>query len=158
MANRLYDLARIAFARGDISWKSGGDTFRAFLVDGAIYTPDTAVDEFLDDIPSAARYGTAGGQTIADAPEVVAADPAIADVAIGGVTYRLSVCDAADITFTAVPAAPALAYLVIFKAVTVDADSPLIAIMDAYTGLPVTPNGSDVPCVWDNGVSKIFTL
>jgi hypothetical protein len=54
VANAVYDKARNGFLRGDISWKNGGDTFRAYLVDiqgGTGYTVDLANHEFLSDIP-----------------------------------------------------------------------------------------------------------
>ena len=139
MANSLYDKARNGFLRGDISWKSGGDTFRAYLVDlagGAGYTPDMANDEFLDDIPALALVSY-----IALVPD----DP------VAGVA------DAPDVTFLAVTGDPCEA-IVIVKWVTAAADSPLIAYIDTATGLPVTPNGGDIQVVWDVGANKIFKL
>jgi len=137
--NAVYDKARNKFLRGDISWKSGGDTFRAYLVDiqgGAGYTVDLAADEFLDDIPPAALVSF-----IALAP----ADPAA------------GVADAPDVTFLAVTGAVCEA-IVIVKWVTEAADSPLIAYIDSATGLPVTPNTGDIQITWDSGANKIFKL
>ena len=139
MANKLFDKARNGFARGDIHWKAGGDTFRAYLVDihaGAGYTKNLANDQFLSAIPSAclAAY-------IALAP----ADP------VAGV------CDAADVTFLAVSAGICEA-IVIVKWVTNAADSPLVAYIDNATGLPVTPNGGNIPVIFDQGANKIFKL
>jgi hypothetical protein len=143
MANALYDKARNGFLRGDINWKSGGDTFRAYLVDinGTAgspdpYTKDLAADEFLSAIPAACLLSY-----IALAP----ADPAA------------GVADAADCTFLAVTGAVAEA-IVIVKWVTSAADSPLIAYIDSATGLPVTPNSGDIQVVWDSGANKIFKL
>ena len=139
MANAVYDKARNGFLRGDISWKNGGDTFRAYLVDiqgGTGYAVDLANDEFLDDIPPAALISF-----IALAP----ADP------VAGVA------DAPDVTFLAVSGAVSEA-IVIVKWVTEAADSPLIAYIDTATGLPVTPNSGDIGIAWDNGVNKIFKL
>ena len=137
--NAVYDKARNKFLRGDISWKSGGDTFRAYLVDiqgGAGYTVDLAADEFLDDIPPAALVSF-----IALAP----ADPAA------------GVADAPDVTFLAVTGAVCEA-IVIVKWLTEAADSPLIAYIDSATGLPVTPNTGDIQITWDSGANKIFKL
>ena len=80
MANSLYDKARNAFLKGEISWKDGGDTFRAYLVDidGTGFTPDLAADEFLDDIPAASLLAYVA---------LLPADP------VAGVA------DAADLTF-----------------------------------------------------------
>ena len=139
MVNAVYDKARNGFLRGDISWKSGGDTFRAYLVDiqgGTGYTVDLAADEFLSDIPALALISY-----IALAP----ADPA------GGVA------DAPDVTFLAVSGAVSEA-IVIVKWVTEAADSPLVAYIDSATGLPVTPNSGDIGIAWDGGANKIFKL
>jgi len=143
VANEMYSKARNAFLRGDHSWKSGGDTFRAYLVDiqGTAGSPDPYVkdlanDEFLSAIPAACLLSY-----IALAP----ADPS------GGVA------DAPDVTFLAVSGAQAEA-IVIVKWVTNAADSPLIAYIDSATGLPVTPNTGDIQITWDSGGNKIFKL
>jgi hypothetical protein len=139
VANSVYDKARNGFLRGDISWKNGGDTFRAYLVDiqgGTGYTVDLANDEFLDDIPAGALISY-----IALAP----ADP------VAGVA------DAPDVTFLAVSGAVCEA-IVIVKWVTNAADSPLVAYIDGATGLPVTPNTGDIGIAWDSGANKIFKL
>lgn len=143
MANALYDKARNAFLKGELSWKDGGDTFRAYLVDidgiaGAPdpYTVDLAADEFLSDIPAACLLSY-----IALAP----ADP------VAGVA------DAPDITFLAATGAVA-EVIVIVKWVTQASDSPLIAYIDTATGLPVTPNSGDIQIAWDAGANKIFKL
>ncbi|GAI46620.1 unnamed protein product, partial [marine sediment metagenome] len=39
-----------------------------------------------------------------------------------------------------------------------DVSSPLIALIDTATGLPVTPNDGDITIAWDNGANKIFKL
>jgi hypothetical protein len=141
--NAVYDKARNGFLRGDISWKSGGDTFRAYLVDidgtaGAPtpYVKNLATDEFLSAIPAVCLLSY-----IALAP----ADPAA------------GVADAPDVTFLAVSGAVAEA-IVIVKWVSEAADSPLIAFIDNATGLPVTPNTGDIQITWDSGENKIFKL
>lgn len=148
MANRLYDKGRGHFAQGNIHWKaSGGDTFKAFLIDLAEYTPDFAADEFLDDIPAAARIGDSGGDTDSDAVDLTTLDPAAAGV-----------CDADDITFLTVPSGDPLEALVIYKSTGVEGTSPLIAYIDSASGLPVTPNGANIFIFWDAGANKIFKL
>lgn len=137
--NKLYDIARNKFLRGDLTWKSGATNWRAYLVDlqgGTGYTPDFAADEFLSAIPAAALVSY-----IALAP----ADP------VAGVA------DAPDVTFAAVTGAVSEA-IVIVHWVTAAADSPVVAYIDTATGLPVTPNGGDIQVVWDNGADKIFKL
>jgi hypothetical protein len=145
--NKLYDKGRAKFATGGLAWKTaGGDTFKCFFIDLTAYTPDFAADEFLSDIPAAARVGNAGGNTDADAPALVTGD------------LPAGVCDANDVTFTAVPAGNELGALVIYKSTGVEGTSPLVAYVDTATGLPVTPNGGDITVQWDNGANKIFKL
>jgi hypothetical protein len=139
VANALYDKARNGFLKGEISWKNGGDSFRAYLVDiqgGTGYTKDLAVDEFLSAIPESAR---------------------VAFVAMTPADPSAGVADSGDVTFTAVTGAQCEA-IVIVKWVSEAADSPLIAYIDTATGLPVTPNGGDIQVIWDNGANKIFKL
>ena len=143
MSNALYDKARNGFLRGDISWKSGGNTFRAYLVDingtggsPSPYTKDLAADQYLSAIPAACLISYVA---------LTPADP------VAGVA------DADDITFLAVTGAQSEA-IVIVKWVTQASDSPLIAYIDTATGLPVTPNGGDIQVTWDSGANKIFKL
>ena len=147
MANALYDKARESFLSQNPALDWDTDTIKAFLVDAASYTPDLATHQFLSDVPVAARKGNAGGQTRADAPT------------LGTKTVVAGVADAADVTITAIPAGAALEYILIFKDDGLaDTSSPLIALIDTATGLPVTPNGGDITIAWDNGANKIFKL
>ena len=76
-----------------------------------------------------------------------------------GLDVCAGVADAADVTFTAVPAGDPLEYILIFKDDGVDdVSSPLIALIDTATGLPITPNDGDITVAWDNGANKIFKL
>jgi hypothetical protein len=135
MANALYDKGREKFLNGALSW--GSDTIKAVLVDLAYYTQNLATDEFLSSIASLARVATSSAFT--------------------SKTYSTGVADAADLLFTAVTGASCEA-LVLYKDTGSDTTSPLIAYIDTATGLPVTPSGSDIPVIWDNGVNKIFKL
>jgi hypothetical protein len=136
MANALYDKGRNRFAIGDIHWKaSGGDTIKTALVDNT-YTPNLSTDEFWSEI-SAKKVGTPQALTLLD--------PVV------------GVCDANDVTFTAVTGNQ-VNYIVLYKDTGVEGTSPLIACIDTATGLPVTPNGGDIQVQWDNGANKIFKL
>jgi hypothetical protein len=135
MANALYDKGRNKFAQGDAHWKSGGDTFKAALVDNN-YTPDLANHEFWSEV-SAKKVGTPQAITLSDP--------------IAGV------CDGGDVTFSAVTGNQ-VNFVVIYKDTGVEATSPLIVCIDTATGLPVTPNGGDIQVQWDNGSNKIFKL
>lgn len=146
MANALYGLGRNKFARGDINWlASGGDTIRVCLVKTA-YGVQIDTHEFFSSL-GANVVGNAGGATRADCPALTLSDPA------------LGVCDAANVTITAVPGSVGqLSFLVLFKDSGVDGTSPLLYYMDTVTGLPFTPGGGDVSITWDDGTNKIFKL
>lgn len=136
MANALYGKGREAFLNADIDWAV--DTIKAILVDTASYTVSIDVDDFLDDVPGAARIGSA--------------------VTLASKTSTLGVADAADISFTGLVAAPSIEALVIFKDTGVEATSALIAYIDTATGLPVASGATQVDVTWDNGANKIFKL
>ncbi len=146
MANALYDKGRNKFATGELHWKaSGGDTFRVCLLKDD-YIPALDTHEFFSDLGTNV-VGNSGGSTRADCPALTLLDPSA------------GVCDAEDVTLTAVPgAAGQCDYICIFKDTGVDATSPLVALIDTATGLPVTPNGGDITVQWDNGANKIFKL
>jgi len=133
MANRLYDLGRESFLKGEISWS--GDNIKAVLVDSASYTPDTAVDQFFDDISG-----------------VVATSGNLASPTSTG-----GVAGAADVTFSSVTGNQS-EFIVVYQDTGTPSTSRLIALVDTATGLPVTPNGGDITVQWDTGANKIFKL
>lgn len=135
MANAMYGLGRQAFAEAAINWTA--DDIKLVLVDTGSYTVSINVDQFLDDI--------AGGAIIATSSN------------FGSKTNVLGVLDAGDVTLTAVTGAQCEA-LVIYKDTGVSSTSPLIAYFDTATGLPVTPNGSDITIQWDNGANKVMKV
>lgn len=121
MANTLYDKARQRFLEAQINWMT--DTVKCILVDTGAYTPQTAIHEYLADIPLSARI--AGPVTLT------------AKATTGGAA------DAADSTFTSV-SGPSIEAIVIYVDTGTEATSPLIAFIDTATGLPITPNGGDI--------------
>lgn len=135
MANRLYDKGREAFLNADIDWAA--DTIKVVFVDGQEYTPDTATDEFLDDI--------AGGGVIATSG------------ALQNKTSTNGVADADDIEVAGVTG-DQFEFMVVFKDTGSAATSRLIALFDTATGLPFTPSGAGVLIRWDSGANKIFKL
>ena len=135
MANTLYDFARQRFLEAQINWMS--DVVKVILVDTGAYTPQTAVHQYLSDIPTSARI--AGPVTLT------------AKSTTGGAA------DAADITFTAVSGV-SIEAIIIYVDTGAEATSPLIAFIDTANGLPITPNGGDIIVTWDNGTNKIFKV
>jgi hypothetical protein len=147
MANALYDKGRNAFAMGDIAWKAAaGSVIRAMLVDSAVYTKDLANHDFLDDVPVGARVSSAGSTAYDSGVQLTLIDP------VAGV------CDANDITFTAVPTGGPYEYILIYEDGDSEGASGLIALIDTATGLPITANGGDIVVTWDSGANKIFKL
>ena len=133
MANRLYDLGRESFLKGEISWS--GDNIKTCLVDSASYTPDTAADQFLTDLSGVvATSGNLASKTTTD-----------------------GVADAADVTFSSVTGNQS-EYIVVYQDTGTPSTSRLIALVDTATGLPVTPNGGDIVVQWDSAANKIFKL
>lgn len=136
MANALYDSGRQAFLQADIDWLA--DNIKVALVRG--YTPNTATHDFLDDVTAA------GGTIVANSGNFT------------GKTATAGVADADDVTYSTVAAGAACNHLVIYKDTGVPSTSPLIAVIDTATGLPITPNGGDITIQWDSGANKIFKL
>lgn len=137
MANTLYDKGRQRFLEANINWMT--DTIKCILVDTGAYTANFSTHEFLSDIPTSARIGTASGVTLTSK------------------TTDGGAADAADITFSSVTGA-SIEALVLYKDTGTEGTSPLMAYIDTATGLPITPNGGDIIVTWDNGANRIFKL
>ncbi len=135
MATALYDFGRESFLLGDIDWVA--DDIRVILIDAADYTVNLATHTHLDDIPSGARVAVTAALT--------------------SKTSAAGVADAADAVFSAVTGDVSEA-LVIYKHTGTESTSILIAYIDNYVGLPVTPNGSNISLAFPNDANKIFKL
>ena len=120
MANTLYDSARQGFLEAQINWLT--DTMKVLLVDAGAYTPNVSTHKFLADIQVSSRI--AGPVTLTS------------KTTTGGAA------DAADVTFTSVSGA-SIEMIIIYKDTGTEATSPLLAMIDTATGLPITPNGGD---------------
>jgi hypothetical protein len=72
-------------------------------------------------------------------------------------TVTDGVFDADDIVIAAV-SGDQFEYIVLYKHTGSDATARLIYLIDTATGLPCTPNGSDITLSWNNGADKIFRL
>lgn len=134
MAANLYDYGRAGIGRQEIDMLA--DDIRVALVD-ATYTPNLTTDEFMSSVTSAvvARSGALTTKTWSNA----------------------GVFDADDITISAVSGS-VVTQVVLFNHTGSDATARLIALWTSGTGLPLTPNGGNVPVVWDSGSNKIFKL
>lgn len=134
MASYLYGLGREAFLDGGIAWSSAN--IKAVLATSS-YTPVQNTDQYHAII--------GGGNIIATSGNFASK------------TVTLGVADAADITYSSVSGS-ACPYIIIYKDSGSSATSPLIAKIDDYTGLPVTPNGGNITVSWPNDSNKIFKL
>lgn len=133
MANDIYKGGIQRLISGGIDLDT--DTIKVMLVRG--YTPNVSTHVYVSDVTGA---GT-----------VVARSSALTSVSVTN-----GVFDAADVTFTSVAATSSTAYLILYKDTGSDATSPLIAVIDTATGLPVTPDGNNINVAWDNGSNKII--
>lgn len=139
MANFIYDLARKAFLEGGIAILT--DNIKVALVQtgGGHYVAAQATDQYL---------GVA----------IAAGDIKARTANLASKTSTAGVFNAANTVFSAVAAGAADGAIVIFKDTGTDNTSPLIAYIDSYAGLPVTPNGSDINVSWPTDSNKIFKL
>lgn len=127
MASYLYGLAREKFLNGDLDW--AGHDIQAMLVTSS-YAPTQNTDEFHDDISGATIVATSSN--------------------FGSKTSTLGTADAGDVTFTSVTGSAA-SQIIIMRWTGTSGTSPLIARIDTYTGLPVTPNGGNITVSWPAG-------
>jgi hypothetical protein len=142
MTNQLFDPGREGFLAGEIDYDTA--TIKALAVRGYTFN---AAHKFVSDV-------TGAGGTI-----VATSAAETAKTVTGGVA------DAADVTFPAVAAGPAITAVLLVQTSAVGGGADvaasaqrLIAFIDTATNLPITPNGGDVTIAWDNGANKIFKL
>lgn len=143
MANALFDAGREGFLDGSIDWDTA--VIKVALV--RAYTPALTTHKFVSDVTGA------GGVLH------------VTSAALTAKTVTGGVADAADVTFTAVPANASNHSLLLFQSSAVGGGADVaataqrvIALIDTGTNFPIVPNGGDVTIAWDNGANKIFKL
>lgn len=147
MTQALFSNGKNEFALGNIQWKAtNGSTIRAIFVSYNGYTPDLVNNKWFSDIPSECLKGLENLSTRESGVELTLLNP------VNGI------CDAQDITITGILSNQTLDGILIYKDTGEDSTSPLIAIIDAGAGLPITTNGNDIIIEWNNGTNKIFKL
>lgn len=134
----LYDKGRESFLKGEIAIASDNIKVALVKIGGGHYVVNLATDQFLSII--------AGADIIATTAN------------LGTKTTAAGVFGAANTVFTAVGAGPAAGAIVIYDDTGVAGTSRLIAYIDDYAGLPVTPNGSDIDLTWPSDANKIYKL
>jgi hypothetical protein len=134
MSTFIYDKGRSSFLDGAIAFSS--DTIKALLATSG-YTASQSADQFVSDI---------GGGNIV-----------VRSAALSSKTSTAGVANAGNVTISSVSGSAANA-IVLYKDTGVDSSSRLIAYIDNYSGLPVTPNGGNITIAWPTDSNKIFKL
>lgn len=142
MSNALFDPGREGILDGTISWTVAA--IKTALVRGYTFN---AAHKFVSDVTGA------GGTMVATS------------AALASVTPTGGVGNASGATYTSVATGAAIGAIIIFQASAVGGGADvaataqrLIGFIDTATGLPVTPNGTNITVAWDTGASKIFKL
>lgn len=130
MASFVYNKALEHFAQAHIDISS--HTIKAALCTSS-YSASQAADDAYDDI-SANVVGTPG--------------------TLASKTQTDGKIDAADLTFTALTGS-AVSQIVIYKDSGTPSTSWLIARIDNYSGLPFTPDGTDITIQWATYIAQI---
>lgn len=132
----IYPSARTLACTTGINWLTWD--IRIVLVDsGYVYT---TTHDFLDDVGGATRVATSGALT--------------------GKTVVDGVCDANDVTFSAL-SGDDVEGIVVYHHTGTEATSDLIAFYDRLaTGSTIlyAPSGVDATVRWNNGTTKMFKL
>ncbi len=144
MASFLFDIIRINIMGEDTHAfvDLDDDLLGMFFVDEADDTPNQTTDQDVAD-----RLAASQVPSFATAPNLV-------NSAVTAVTNR-GVLDADDLTFPLLSGDPSES-IDLWKDTGTDTTSVLIANLDDYTGLPITPSGGDVVIQFHvNGIIRI---
>ena len=144
MANGLFNYYKEVMLGLGTRVDLDADAIRCGFVDEADWVPSLTADENFDDVDANGFIGASGGTTRGSG------------AALGTKTVTDGTFNAADTTLTAVTGDSAEGVL-IYKDSGADTTSVLLAYYDTgVSGLPVTPNGSDITMVWyANGLWKL---
>ena len=135
MANLIYSTAKGDFADGTNDWDAGGQTYRVLLTTST-YTP-VASHQFVSSITNELA---GGGYTRKDLTTRT--------VTANGANFDLK---ADNTAYTALTNGQTAAWAIVYKFVTNDADSRLIAAIDLAPGVIMT---GDVTIKWDAAASN----
>jgi hypothetical protein len=137
MANLVYNNAKKIIGDGTIDWDAAGQTFRLLLTTAA-YTPDIDAHVFVSSVTNEHSGGAYVRKDVLNRSVVL-------DLTNDRADYK-----ADNVTWTAINSGLA-AWAILFKLVTNDADSLLIAAID----IPDTTfNGTDFTIRWDSQASN----
>lgn len=136
MADGLYKLAKEKFLTGVLDWV-GDDIRFIFVKVTSGYAVNLVTDADLTVISGGNRIAVSGS--------------------LSSKSAALGVADAGDETVASVSGA-AFQAIVFYKHTGTDSTSIPIAYVDSYTGLPCTPNGSNITVAFPNDGNKIYNL
>lgn len=122
MANALYTKYKEGLLAGNVDFDA--DTMKMILGRTSGYTVNLSTHDFLDDVPAGSRASTTSALT--------------------SKTTTNGTADAADPTFTSVPAGAACDYVILTEDNGVESTSQLNAYYDTGTNIPITPNGGNI--------------
>lgn len=137
MSSAIYDKARASFLNAEINITSDNLKVVLVVIGGGHYVVDLANDQFLSAISGGDRTALTAN--------------------LSSKTTTAGVFNAANTLFSTVTGSASGA-IVIYQDTGSAATSRLIAYIDDYAGLPVTPNGSDINIAWPTSTNKIFKL
>ena len=146
MANLIFTNATKIIGDGTIDWDNGAHTYRALLCTSS-YTPDVDLDIYVSDIDNELSGGSYARKDLAN--RAVTKDTGT----------NASWYEADNLTYTGLTNGQTATQALIYKFVTNDADSPLIAKVDINTGTGVVMTG-DVEIKWNSETTngRIFTV
>ena len=145
----IYNRAKKQWLAGELDLD--GQTIKAMLVgSGYTYNPDhNLVSQVVANEVSGTGYagGFAGAGRKTLSSVVVAQDD----------TNDRGYMDAADLTWTGINVGQ-VGGLILYRSVTADSDSPLIAFIDTGAAFPITTNGGDLVFQWSSSPVGILQL
>ena len=129
MADTPYALMMKAIQEGTYDFASATVKLMLVNIAGGHYSPNFVTDQYLTAISSGDR---------------IASTAQLTSVTITAGSGPAAVFAAANTLFASVASGPAAGAFVIYIDTGTPSTSPLIFYIDSYSGLPVTPNGSDI--------------
>jgi hypothetical protein len=136
MANFIYGKAKESMLSGELNLTT--NALKVAFIETSLYTPNQNQDEFMSDIPTAAKKYRSS--------------------ALSNVSNSLGVLDADDLTI--IHDGVAFDAIVFYQYGTADSDSRLIAFIDTSEGIPFagTAEPSSITIQWNNSPTKIISL
>ena len=143
MVSTVYNNAKNLLGEGSITWDSVGQTYQVLLVNSS-YVPNIDTDIYVSSVTNELVGGNYVRKTLANRATVT-------DTGNDRCDYK-----ADNVTWSAISAGTPVA-AVLFKFVSSDADSPLIAYI-AFTS--TVTNGGDLTLKWDGAVAngRLFSI